>query len=59
MPDEDALEDALEDARDNAQWRALLADPRSGPLLDELIARARQSPKHPWPPLDDEPPHAS
>jgi len=29
----------VEDALDNAQWHALLADPRSGPSLDALIAR--------------------
>ena len=33
------LLEQIEDALDNAQWHALLADPRSGPALDALIAR--------------------
>lgn len=55
------LLEQIEDALDNAQWHALLADPRSGPALDTLIARARQSPKRLWPsdegqsPQSDEP----
>ncbi|HEX5440446.1 MAG TPA: hypothetical protein VFW76_06150 [Ktedonobacterales bacterium] len=32
---------------------ALLADPRSGPVLDDLIAQAKRSPKRPWPVLVD------
>jgi hypothetical protein len=51
--EQDRLVDEIEDALDEAQWHALLADPRSGPVLDELIAEARQSPKHPWPTLAD------
>ena len=49
-PEEQArLLGQIEDALDNAQWHALLADPRSGAVLDDLIARARQSSKRPWP----------
>jgi len=48
------LLEQIEDALDNAQWHALLADPRSGPALDALIARAKQSPKRPWPPHEDQ-----
>lgn len=44
----------IEDALDNAQWHALLADPRSGPALDALIARAKQSLKRPCPPDEDQ-----
>ena len=43
------LADEIEDLLDNAEWHALLADPRSGPVLDELIAEAKQSPRRPWP----------
>ena len=39
----------IEDILDDEEWRALLADPRSGPVLDELIAQAKRSPKRPWP----------
>jgi hypothetical protein len=49
-PDEqDHLVDEIEDLLDNAEWHALLADPRSGPVLDELIAEAKRSPKRSWP----------
>jgi hypothetical protein len=48
------LLEQIEDALDNAQWHALLADPRSGPALDELIARAKQSPRRPWPPREEQ-----
>lgn len=43
----------IEDILDEAEWHALLADPRSGYVLDELIARAKQSPKRPWPTPSD------
>lgn len=42
------LAEEIEDILDNAEWHALLADPRSGPALDDLIAQAKQSPKRPW-----------
>ncbi|WIG58045.1 MAG: hypothetical protein OJF49_000790 [Ktedonobacterales bacterium] len=49
-PDEqERLIDEIEDLLDNAQWHALLADPRSGPVLDDLLAEAKRSPKRPWP----------
>lgn len=43
------LAEEIEDILDDAEWRALVADPRSGPALDELIAQAKRSPKRPWP----------
>lgn len=43
------LAEEIEDILDDEEWRALLADPRSGPVLDELIAQAKRSPKRPWP----------
>lgn len=43
------LAEEIEDILDDAEWRALLSDPRSGPVLDELIAQARRSPRRPWP----------
>jgi hypothetical protein len=49
-PDQqDHLVDEIEDLLDDAEWHGLIADPRSGPVLDALIAQAKQSPKHPWP----------
>lgn len=51
--EQDRLLEQIEDALDDAQWHALLADPRSGPVLDDLIARARQSLKRPWPAPED------
>ena len=47
------LADEIEDILDDAEWHALLADPRSGPVLDDLIAQAKRSPKRPWPTLGD------
>jgi hypothetical protein len=46
---QERLMEEIEDVLDNAEWHALLADPRSGPILDELIAQAKQSRKRPWP----------
>lgn len=43
------LAEEIEDILDDAEWHALLADPRSGPVLDDLIAQAKRSPKRPWP----------
>lgn len=43
------LAEEREDILDDSEWHALLADPRSGPVLDELIAQAKRSPKRPWP----------
>jgi hypothetical protein len=49
-PDQqDHLVDEIEDLLDDAEWHGLIADPRSGPVLDALIAQAKQSPKRPWP----------
>ena len=47
------LAEEIEDILDDAEWHALLADPRSGPVLDDLIAQAKRSPKRPWPTPDD------
>ena len=47
------LAEEIEDILDDAKWHALLADPRSGPVLDDLIAQAKRSPKRPWPTPDD------
>lgn len=49
----DRLIQEIEDILDEAEWHALLADSRSGPVLDELIAQAKQSPKLPWPTPED------
>ena len=46
---QDHLIDEIEDLLDDAEWRGLIADPHSGPVLDGLIAQAKQSPKRPWP----------
>jgi hypothetical protein len=46
---QDRLAEDIEDLLDNAHWRALLADPRSGAVLDALIAQAKQSSRRPWP----------
>jgi hypothetical protein len=35
------LAEEIEDILDDAEWHALLADPRSGPVLDGLIAQAK------------------
>lgn len=43
------LVDEMEDLLDSAEWHALLADPRSGPVLDTLLAEAKPSPRLPWP----------
>jgi len=43
----------IEDTLDNAEWHALLADPRSEAVLDALLAEAKQSPKLPWPTAAD------
>ena len=43
------LADEIDDMLDDAEWQALLADPRSGPVLDEMIAQAKRSPKRTWP----------
>ena len=43
------LVDEIEDLLDDAEWRGLIADPRSGPVLDALIAQAKHAPKRPWP----------
>ncbi|HEX5158992.1 MAG TPA: hypothetical protein VFW17_17415 [Ktedonobacterales bacterium] len=43
------LAEEIEDILDDAEWHALLADPRSGSVLDDLIAQAKRSPKRPWP----------
>ena len=37
--EQERLLQQIEDALDNAQWQALLTDPRSGLALDALIAR--------------------
>ena len=50
---QERLIEEIEDLLDDAEWHALLSDPRSGPVLDELIAEARQSPKRPWPTATD------
>lgn len=46
---QDRLVEEIEDLLDDAEWHALLADPRSGPVLDDLLAEAKRSPKRPWP----------
>lgn len=43
------IAEEIEETLDNAEWHALLADPRSETVLDTLIAEAKQSPKRPWP----------
>ncbi len=48
---QERLIEEIEDVLDNAEWHVLLADPRSSPVLDELIAQAQQSRKRPWPTL--------
>ena len=49
-PDEqNRIAEEIEDTLDNAEWHALLADPRSEVVLDALLAEAKQSPKLPWP----------
>ncbi len=47
------LAEEVEDILDDEEWRALLADLRSGPVLDDLISQAKRSPKRPWPTLVD------
>lgn len=47
------LAEEIEDILDDEEWRTLLADPRSGPVLDELIAQAKRSPKRSWPTPQD------
>ena len=47
------LAEEIEDILDDDEWRALLADPRSGSVLDDLIAQAKRSPRRPWPALVD------
>lgn len=47
--EQNRLADAIEDLLDDAEWHALLADPRSEAVLDRLIAEAKQSPRRPWP----------
>ncbi len=49
-PDEqNQIAEEIEETLDNAEWHALLADPRSEAVLDALLAEAKQSPKRPWP----------
>lgn len=48
-PRQDRLVEEIENLLDDVEWRALLADPRSGPVLDELLVEAKRSPKRPWP----------
>ena len=43
------LAEEIKDILDDAEWHALLADPRSGSVLDDMIAQAKRSPKRPWP----------
>jgi len=43
------LAEEIEDILDDAEWHALLADPRSDSALDDMIAQAKRSPKRPWP----------
>ncbi len=50
---QEKLAEEIEDILDDAEWHALLADPRSSPVLDGLIAQAKRSPKRPWPTSDD------
>lgn len=50
---QDRLIEDIEDILDEAEWHTLLADPRSGPVLDTLIARAKESAKRPWPTPED------
>ena len=55
---QDKLAEEIECAIDDAIWKALLADPRSGPMLDQMIEEAKQGPLLPFPtPADmgDEP----
>ena len=47
------LAEEIEDILDDAEWHALLADPRSDAALDDLIAQAKRSPKRPWPTPQD------
>lgn len=47
------LAEEIEDILDEAEWRALLSDPRSGPVLDDLIAQAKRSPRRVWPTAAD------
>ncbi|MGH2515631.1 MAG: hypothetical protein ACRDHP_08245 [Ktedonobacterales bacterium] len=51
--EQDRLVEEIENLLDDAEWHALLSDPRSGTVLDELIAQAQQSPKRPWPTAAD------
>ena len=51
--EQDRLLEQIEDALDDAQWHALLADRRSSVVFDDLITRARQSRKRPWPTLEE------
>ena len=44
---QDRIAETIEDALDNAEWHALLADPRSAAVLDALIAEAKRPPKRP------------
>jgi hypothetical protein len=46
---QEELAQAIERAIDNAIWKALLADPRSGPVLDEMIEEAKRGPLLPFP----------
>jgi hypothetical protein len=50
---QDKLADALAEALDEALWQAQFNDPRSGPVLDRLIEKAKQGPWLPWPTEDD------
>ena len=47
--EQNRLVDEIEDLLDDAEWHTLLADPRSGSVLDTLISEAKRSPKLPWP----------
>lgn len=50
---QDRLVEEIEQLLENSEWHTLLADSRSGPLLDELLAHAKRSPKRPWPTAAD------
>ena len=47
--EQNRIAEEIEETLDNAEWHALLADPRSEAVLDELIAEAERSPKRAWP----------
>jgi hypothetical protein len=46
---QDKLAEEIESAIDDAIWKVLLADPRSGPVLDQMIEEAKRGPLLPLP----------